>query len=380
MSEKYFVVPHSDGATEIPLFQIAQSTKWSPASPAQGTRPTGSVFGFDSVKFVSEQTEIKQLLNRVFGIIGVLVHDRSLFFIVSVPTQNCQFHIYAIKYHHKYTHTINCNLEVPHMLKNLSCPLKWKVPFLRITEIFINEEFDIYTLFAIQGNMRLVGHDQIRQSDAILKEYNDHVTGKKDILLLDNKQQEGKRKRDYQDHSSIDWMVVKTKFTKKSNAVITSKKGKVVAVPQHITHQLNANRPPIIQRGDPGYIPNYHFGVRSHDNGGRSLTIPLTPVVRVTKRTPRMSEMHVTMTTPGAFMQQHSIETILFAVDELKQHLLDKQCSAETSNKILGAVSSLLLEDISWQLSDSPVVPHHFASIKVDIDQVSFHAISNFFC
>jgi hypothetical protein len=372
MSDLFLVIPHGSGATELPLFQIAQSTKWGPAE----TRNSASVIGIENIEFLREKTEINTLIKSVFGIVGILLHSRTVYFLLSVPSNDTTCHIFAIKQNHSWTHTINCKLDVPHMLKNLLWPHRWKVPCERVTELCIGESLDIFTLFAVKHGMELVGHKHIRDSNAMTLEYNRILLGHNMSAKTYDAKRNWKRKEssDTNNHqiSPEFWSTMKKQIIEKTNCKITSTLGVVVAIPQHITHQLNANKPATVLKGNPGYLPDNHFGVRSHNNGGRTKVKPLTVLQRVSKPTKTMSEMHVVTTVPGVFQQQHSINTVLLAVDKLNDILISHNTSDERIDKIMGAVSSSLLEDISWQLVNSPCVPHRFQSVKVDIDQVIF--------
>jgi hypothetical protein len=85
-----------------------------------------------------------------------------------------------------------------------------------------------------------------------------------------------------------------------------------------------------------------------------------------------LSEMHCTKEVEGAFCTEHSVETIVQAIDALNEKLIFMNVLPAECEQIRGAVASKLLEDIGWRLGPNKASPKKFKNLKVDIDQVIY--------
>jgi hypothetical protein len=112
-------------------------------------------------------------------------------------------------------------------------------------------------------------------------------------------------------------------------------------------------------------------GIRSVDSGGLVALHPLLIDANSEMTFPvALSEMHTVTTIKDVFKIEHTFTTITSAIEKFQLNCEEIGIVGDGYQKVLSAVASVLLEDISWRMVAEESVEQFLKTIKVDIDQV----------
>jgi hypothetical protein len=362
-----------EGSMQIPLYERTELTYWS-----RDVVSSSRTVLLRDVETLSGKNAINKL-SKSHAVIGIAIgttQSKNVLYLIISPTdrlteESC---IYFVQKYDGITKSMNQKLSISQLSKIYNSDPSHRLNNKHITVGSINRpqiSFDL--ICGYQNPTTKICYDffqtefQIMCIEKVSKEvaeinYDFYITGRKKETPLSNVQLNRKKRRLVREESSDEEsMIETTKAIKTHSFQIPTRCGEIVCsdVNTEVFKKL---------------IGKGRYGIRVANGGGKVAVIPLVREKYGENKNPVMlSEMHVVRDVEGAFRTEHTISTLITALEALDCKLESRNVPYKEANEIRGAVSATLLNDISWRMVDennSELMK--FKSVGIDIDQVKF--------